>query len=383
MIMIPNVYCPLCGVVLLPDPYSEDDPSWQSRVRPWYAEVRGLYSINATVGYITTTGLGIVCGRNVPFAPFDSNQSYVDLGVDTLEGWRLSGLSENHFGLSVNRWCFGFHNSCWELLLLRLAHGPDNALQGAAAISESVFYQLFCTPCIQASIFQFGHDYEGAAQTHKSFGLPKAVDLSSIFYADPCAIPSLKDLKTTASSFRKRYGTSLWKPPNGARPTTAITTGIDSHSKEGTSTSSPFGPNDNCNLASFPDAMIKQTCENPKGRKHYIFGVLSLELKSEIFSYLSFGELLNVRLVCRDLALLAAVDTLPRSYWRSRFLLGQEADFLFPDVKGTHDWYLLFFGTRASLVAGTLPLVNRKRIRQLLEPIAALVDLEAVLRNGP
>lgn len=102
IIMIPNVYCPLCGVVLLPDPYSEDDPSWQSRVQPWYAQVRGLYSTNATVGYITTTGLGIVRGRNVLFAPFDSNQSYVDLGVDTLEGWRLSGLSENHFGLSVN-----------------------------------------------------------------------------------------------------------------------------------------------------------------------------------------------------------------------------------------------------------------------------------------
>lgn len=129
--------------------------------------------------------------------------------------------------------------------------------------------------------------------------------------------------------------------------------------------------------------MMKQTCENPKGRKHYIFDILSLELKSEIFSYLSFGELLNVRLVCRDLTLLAAVDTLPRSYWRSRFILGQEADFLFPDATDTQDWYLLFFGTRASLTARSLSLINRKRIRQLLEPISARVDLETVLRNGP
>lgn len=135
--------------------------------------MQGLYSTNATVGYITTTGLGIVRGWNVLFAPFDSNQSYVDLGVDTLEEWRLSGLSENHFGLSVNRWCFGFHNSCWELLLLRLAHGPDNALQGAAAISESVFYQLSCTPCIQASIFQFGHDYRARRKHTNPSGCQK------------------------------------------------------------------------------------------------------------------------------------------------------------------------------------------------------------------
>lgn len=27
MIPIPNVYCPLCGVISLPDPYSDDDPA--------------------------------------------------------------------------------------------------------------------------------------------------------------------------------------------------------------------------------------------------------------------------------------------------------------------------------------------------------------------
>lgn len=101
-----------------------------------------------------------------------------------------------------------------------------------------------------------------------------------------------------------------------------------------------------------------------------------------MLSYLSFDELLSVRLACRDLALLATVDTLPQSYWRSRFLLGQEADFLFPSLTDTRDWCRLFFGIRASLSAGLLPLVNRKRIRQLLEPIAALVDLDLVF-NGP
>lgn len=62
----------------------------------------------------------------------------------------------------------------------------------------------------------------------------------------------------------------------------------------------------------------------------------SPELKFEIFSYLSFDELLNMRLVCRNLALLATVDTLPQLYWRSRSLLGQEADFLF--LRLTDKW---------------------------------------------
>lgn len=109
MIMSPNVYCPFCGVVLLPDPYNDNDPaSFQSRVRPWYAEVRGLYSTNATAGDIITTGLGIVRGRNIFYAPLDSDQSYVDMGVEALEEWRFFGLSETLFGPSVNRWCFDF-----------------------------------------------------------------------------------------------------------------------------------------------------------------------------------------------------------------------------------------------------------------------------------
>lgn len=28
-----NVYCPFCGVILLPDPYSDDPTSLQTRVR--------------------------------------------------------------------------------------------------------------------------------------------------------------------------------------------------------------------------------------------------------------------------------------------------------------------------------------------------------------
>lgn len=345
-----NVYCPFCGVILLPDPYSDDPAdSLQTRVRPWYAEVRGIYSTNITAfGDIAITGLGTIRCRNKLYAPLGSDLSYVDVGTEALEEWRLCEPPESR----ESRWCFGFHNSCWRLLLLRLrlGHGQDDNFQDETAIAESVFYQLYCTPCLEASSFEFGHDYEGAAQTHKSFGRPKAVDLSSPFYADPCAIPSMDDLKTTTVGVCKAPDGSLWKGRDGARPTTATVVGIDDHNEEG-----------DC----------------------HFFDALSPELKYEMFSYLSFDELLNMRLVCQNLALLASVSTLPQLYWRSRFLLGQEADFLFPRLADKWDWSQLFFWTRASLRARLLPLVNRKRIRQLLEPIAALVDQEAVFRNGP
>jgi hypothetical protein len=354
----------------------DDEASPQTRVRPWYAEVRGIYSTNTAVDYIAITGLGIIRCRNKLYAPLSSDQSYADVGTESLEEWRLCQPSESG-------WCFGFHNSCWRLLLLRLGDGQDDCLQNETAIAESVFYQLYCIPCLEASSFQFGHDYEGAAQTHKSFGRVMAVDLSSPFYADPCAIPSMGDLKVIVSGFCKASDGSVWKRRDGAHSKAETVVSIDYHSEGGNCISSPFGSADDRHPPSFPNHTREERCEEPQGPKHNFFDALSPELKFGIFSYLSFDELLNMRLVCRNLALLATVDTLPQSYWRSRFLLGQEADFLFPRLTDKWDWSRLFFWTRASLRARLLPLVNRKRIRQVLEPIAALVDLKGVFQNGP
>lgn len=323
-----NVYCPFCGVILLPDPYSDDDPaSLQTRVRPWYAEVRGIFSTNIALGHIAITGRGIIRYRNNLYAPLGSVLSYVDVGTEALEEWRLCEPSER-------RWCFGFHNSCWRLLLLRLGHGQDDYFQNETAVAKSVFYQLYCTPCLEASSFEFGHDYEGAAQTHKSFGRPRAVDLSSHFYADPCAIPSMDDLQAATLGFCKAPDGSLWKGRDGARTTTVTVVGIGYCNERENSASSPFESNDDRNLLPFPDR-----CEKLERPKRHFFDALSPELKYEIFSYLSFDELLDMRLVCRNIALLATSDTLPESYWRSRFLLGQEADFLFPKLTDKWDWF--------------------------------------------
>ncbi|KAJ5569594.1 uncharacterized protein N7459_009024 [Penicillium hispanicum] len=364
-----NVYCPLCGVILLPDPYSLDPAALQTHARPWYAEVRGIYSTNIAVGHVTLTGLGLIHSRNRLHAPLDSDLSYVDVGTEVLEAWRICEPSQS-------RWCFGFHNSCWRLLLLTLSHRKHDDLQDETAVAESVFYQLYCTPCLGASIFQFGHDYEGAAQTHRLRGRPKGVDLESPFYADPCVIPSPEDLEAITSDSGKAHDDPLGEERDNSRQMTPAVVGIGCHDK---------GPNgDRHPLPSHQQNATTGEKRGKLGRPQCrVFDGLPAEIVLTIFSYLSFNELLNLRLVCRELALSAASDMLPQSYWRSRFLLGQEADFFFPNLANPRDWSRLFFGTRASLRAGLLPLVNRKRIRRLLEPVATLVSLTTVLRKGP
>ncbi|KAJ6139655.1 hypothetical protein N7471_006141 [Penicillium samsonianum] len=76
------------------------------------------------------------------------------------------------------------------------------------------------------------------------------------------------------------YDSSLWKERDGARSTTATTTGLNYHTEEGTSSSGHFEPNDNCHLVPSPDAMAKRMHENVERPKHYIFAIGSMQLLS-------------------------------------------------------------------------------------------------------
>ncbi|KAL3480802.1 hypothetical protein BJX99DRAFT_272534 [Aspergillus californicus] len=319
--MVCNVYCPICGAIMLDNRTRIHDPdSTLTPARPWYTEVRGIYKSSDRA---SITGLGIVGGRNRLDAPLDKNKSYLELRYNDLHHWWICESSETW------PWCFAVHNSCWTLLLLRLDY-QNNGLRDDEDITALVYSQLYDTPCLDGSVFQFGHDYGGAAQTHKTSGRI-SVDPGSHLYADPCAIPDVSELETASSMVS-------W----------------------------PFPPHGN--------TMTQPCCIN-------IFHTLSSELHFEVFAHLSFDELLSLRLVCRQFAVLANPGTLPQSYWRTRFDFGQEADFLFPQVNAStpRNWSALFFGTRLSLKTGNLSLANRKRIRLLLEPIAALVELESAI----
>ncbi|PLN85544.1 hypothetical protein BDW42DRAFT_202402 [Aspergillus taichungensis] len=337
--MAPNLYCPFCGVILLPDPHNLEILPAENRVRPWYAQVRGLYFRNVAVQQIFITGVGLMDTQNLLVTSPHPDVSYVDDEWEPVEQW---GVCDPDFRNCL--WCFGLHDSCWQLLLLRLSHGQGDGSLDKQAIAKSVFYQLYCTPLHEGSSFQFGHDYLGAGHTHIPFGRPKPIDPASCFYADPCAIPSTDDLETMAA---------------------------------------PLGPSYNQYSSPSSEDTKGEGREPPEGRKPNVFERLPTELVHKILIYLSFSDLLKTRLVCRDLAHLSKVDAIPQKYWASRFHLGQEADFFFPNLTDTRNWSLLFFGTRRYLRSEALPLVNRKRIRRLIEPIAVLVESGPAFGNGP
>ncbi|RDW67299.1 F-box protein [Aspergillus mulundensis] len=238
-----------------------------------------------------------------------------ELSYTDTEALEQWGLSTTSRG----SWAFGFHNSCWRLLRTRLG-----SQHSEPAVAASVFSQLFCTPCRNSSAFDLGHDYDGASHTHKIAGRPKPVDLDSHLYADPYVFLSLDDLEAAAP-----LDIAAWnRQRDGCTP--------------------------------------------------QLFGSFSLEIKHEILSYMSTKELATLRLVSRELANLAAVGSLPQSFWRSRFLVGQEADFLFPNLRDKRDWCRLFWGTRACVRnQGSLSLINRRRVRKLIEPFAAIVELDS------
>ncbi|KAL4966490.1 F-box protein [Aspergillus stella-maris] len=303
---MPNVYCAICGVILLPDPQQEDEPgSAPFRRRPWYAEVRGLVPTN-THDQAFLTGIGLICGRYRLHAPVEASQSYVD--CDEFGDWGV--------GTPIRgAWAFGVHNSCWQLLLLRL-----HAFQQCQIVT-SVFRFLYCIPLVGASRFDFGHDYDGASRTHKISGRPLPIDPDSHLYADPYEGVSIDRLSLP--------------------------------------------------LVGRPEPCTRYS----KNSRFAAFGFMSPELFYEILSYLPARTVARLRLQCRDLADLAAIDNLPLFYWRSRFLIGEEADFVFPNHAERRDWFRLFFAVKTSLNnEDNNHLINRRRVRNLLEHIARVAE---------
>lgn len=58
-------------------------------------------------------------------------------------------------------------------------------------------------------------------------------------------------------------------------------------------------------------------------------------------------------------------------------MLGYEQDFVFADTRVNRDWMRVFYGTRRLLRFKNGSLVNRKRIRNIMEPMAAVAVLES------
>lgn len=314
--VLPNIYCSFCGVVILAD--SVDEPQSLGIRRPWYSEARAIFT-HGSSSDISLSGIGILRHRSVLDAPPEPDTTYRN--AENLEPIMLL----QNLGTC---WGFGFHDACWEIFVLRLGEVKGELDD----VIQHLFIQFVNTPFPGFSSLDFGHDYGGAASTHKSWGLPRAVDSSSPFYADPNVIPSFQTLERTAP----------------------------------------------------PACLAKLFCRTDVSGGRYprqvfpAFGKLSPELVYEIFSYLSYRQLAKLRLACRDIAWKTRPDQLPQSYWKRQFSLDQELGFMYPAVphRSTmgRDWFRAYWGTKSLLRAGDLSLANRKRIWDLIEPIATLVE---------
>jgi hypothetical protein len=111
------------------------------------------------------------------------------------------------------------------------------------------------------------------------------------------------------------------------------------------------------------------------------FHKLSTEVLHEVLSYLSVNQLSSVRLASQRL--LSATQSLPQSYWRRQFAPGHPGDFLAADLRVARDWRRLYFGVQFLLREGCPTLANRHRIRNVIEPIAATVQVASMLPDQP
>ncbi|RJE24900.1 hypothetical protein PHISCL_02732 [Aspergillus sclerotialis] len=105
----------------------------------------------------------------------------------------------------------------------------------------------------------------------------------------------MDDLEATAPEFPNAPGGLLSKERNDKSPTAVNMEGIDCHSESANCIFGPFETNDDRNPLPSSDHTGVEMRQKLK-RPQHIFDALSLELKFEIISYLSFSEVLNLRL---------------------------------------------------------------------------------------
>ncbi|KAL4967495.1 F-box protein [Aspergillus stella-maris] len=217
-----------------------------------------------------------------------------------------------------------FHDACWTLLLLRLG-SPDDV----DMVLRYVVQSLRCT--IFKHLLRYGremdHIVERSAVERLEFSLDSKNNV--IRQADPLGIRSLAEIEASSPSESLHPARHTWKLPK-------------------------------------TDNVIES---------------LPSEVLHVIFSFLSTQDIKCIRLACQ--AAFEAANTLPQSYWRRRFALGEEGDFLFVDLTAKQDWRRLYLGYQACLREGDPALANRWRICTILQPLADAIALCAKLPRRP
>lgn len=332
-----DLYCPLCDVGMSGwHPDAEELPS-NYTADHWFEEIRVVYEERDTDGsilgstFLSGVGYYIHDDYDDAWVPLDSKLSYRDVDEDSLEEVELFPDECNP------RWGYAIHSSCWTLLRTKLAN-----IKNEADITRALLHYLYTTPCPDTRE-QFQHDDNADIEVYNP---PKyvlgAVDGASEgevysdqsdHYPDPGDVLPLNEIAdAVAPGFSY---TKYWSPP-------------------WTDASGPTNP-DNNYLSALPPELI-----------------------FHIFSYLPLAQVMCMRLVTRRFARIACWDNLPQSFWRSRFMLGNEMDFVLPDLSQGRDWARLFQGVHLFVEDEKGVLHHRRRVWKFLEFMECLARVEGM-----
>ncbi|EER25811.1 F-box domain containing protein [Coccidioides posadasii C735 delta SOWgp] len=317
----PDSYCPFCGVILHYTPFAPIKCPF------WFSAIRAVFVKGTASDTVALTGVGYLASRNILRAPVDSKSSCKDENPT---------VDITLFRTSDSCWGYGFHDACWRLFLACLQDIDE------ADIIKPLFRFFWSTECPRFSIFSLGHDYAGATEMQKRSFPGEPFKLSLLFYADPSYVPPFEDLKDLVS-------TSQFHAQG-------VEHDYSSTPRERTS-----------------------PLEN-----------LPVELLYMVSSYLSLKDVLGLRLLSRPFYRLLAPEELPQSFWKTRFMVPHEQDFIFPDfTTSQEDWFRLFLGVdeylndKSKSLPGSKSLINRKRVRGLIEPMARLLEVKIRIRGQP
>lgn len=108
---------------------------------------------------------------------------------------------------------------------------------------------------------------------------------------------------------------------------------------------------------------------------------LPVETVHMILTLLPSGDVHRARVASRSIATASRADSLPQSFWKSRFLPDREMNFALPIRReGPHDWRALYMGIKkgwTSRSRGYGRLANRKRIWDIISKIAFTFDIQS------
>lgn len=222
---------------------------------------------------------------------------------------------------------FLFHDACWKMLCDQAGCGiPYSTLQLALV----VYWILSRNRQTTGGLLCSQHEYEGIAQSTRRRLMDPLEGMVEEVYgycaADPSRFGSIGELF--------RYLGSLPQLEAGSR-------------------------SDIASLASC-------TRQKDVSASDDLLEKLPVDVIYLVLTLLPTNDVRKLRLTSRAIASASRPDSLPQSFWRSRFLVGFEMWFALPiQIEGNHDWRKLYSRVKQALKSsgnGSDRLRNRKRI---------------------